>query len=149
MFLNIFFEMVRWWLHLKVEIRSSSSYPRSGGVSSASGWRVELCVRWISWNLVSFHVRWYGFMLVSFDIWLVDDGCCAGAQVFKTLARWLFVYLVQKTLPRQALPGTGDEETTTTRLRLMLVHVVVARCSKFIFIIKIIFMLIYITVDDY
>ena len=53
----VFVRMVRWWLHPGVRIRYSPPYPHSVGASSASGGRVELCVGWISWDLVGFRVR--------------------------------------------------------------------------------------------
>jgi hypothetical protein len=44
-FLVFFVKMVKRRLHLEVRIKSSSSYPRSGGASRADGGRVELCAR--------------------------------------------------------------------------------------------------------
>jgi hypothetical protein len=49
LFFGVFFvEMLKWWLHLEVRIRSSPPYPCSVGASCAGGGRVESCARRIS-----------------------------------------------------------------------------------------------------
>ena len=55
--------------------------------------------------------------------------------LFGTLARRLLVYLLQQALLRQDLPDSGDGgATTTARLRLVSVFVVVSRWSIGLFV---------------
>jgi hypothetical protein len=51
LYFSVLFGIVKQWLHPKVRIRSSTSYPRFGCASSTGGERVEW---WIFWDLVSF-----------------------------------------------------------------------------------------------
>jgi hypothetical protein len=144
--------MVRRRLLPEVRIRSSPSYPRSGGASSVGGGRVELCVRRISRDLVVSRVRLCGFRSVSSDLRLSSLAMVAALVrwSFGALARRLPVCLLQQALLRQALPDSGDGGArTAARLRLVLVSVVVARWSNDLFVIFITFRHLCTTVDDY
>jgi hypothetical protein len=129
--------MVRRRRHPEVRIRTSSPYPRSGGAPSASGRRVESCVRRIFSDLFGFGIHWCGFMSVSFDLRLSSLAMVAALVrwSFGALTRWLPVCLLQQALLRQALSGSDDGEArTTARLRLVLVFVVVTRWSNYLFV---------------
>ena len=148
---SVFFEMVRRRLHLEVRIRSSSSYPRSGGASSADGGRVEAFVRRISWDPVRFRVRPCGCRSGSSDLRLSSLAMVTALVrwSFGALARRLPVCLLQQALLRQALPGSSEGGVrTAARLRLASVFVVVARWSEDLFVIFITFRILCTVVDD-
>jgi hypothetical protein len=79
----------RWRRHPR--IRSSPPYPCSGGAPSASGRRMESCVRWIFsavrfwYLLVWFQVSFFRSMVV-----IIDDGCCSSTLVFWGLSTTTF-----------------------------------------------------------
>jgi hypothetical protein len=142
-FFCVFFQMVRRQRHREVRMRSPLPSPRSSDAPSASGGRVESCVRWILWHLFGFGFRWCGFRSFSSDIRLSSLAMVVALvrRSFGALARWLPVCLPQQTLLRQNLLGSGDGVAwTAARLRLALVFVVVARWSSDLFVIFITFL---------
>jgi hypothetical protein len=144
--------MVRRRRHPKIRIRSSPPYPRSGGAPSASGGRVETCVRQIFLDLFGFGNRWCGFKSVFFDLWFLSLAMVAALVrwSFEALARRLSVCLLQQALLRQSLLGFGDGGgRTAARLWLALVFVVVARWFNDLFVIVITLRTLYTVVDDY
>jgi hypothetical protein len=113
---------------------------------------VDSCVRWISWDFFSFHDRLCGFESVSSDL-RFSSSVMVVVLVrwsFGALARQLPVCLLQQSLLRQALLGSGDGGArTAVCLRLVLMFVVVARWSSDLFVISITFRLFCTVVDDY
>jgi hypothetical protein len=113
---------------------------------------VKSCARLISWDLIGFCVRLCDFRSVYFDLRLSSLTMIAALVrwSFGALARQFLVCLLQKTLPRQALPGSGDAGARmAARLRLVLVSIVIARWSKDLFVIFISFGAMCNAVDDY
>ena len=87
---SVFFKMVRRRRHRKIKIKFSLFYPRSGGVPSADGGRVELCVRPIYWDPVRFRVRLCGYRPVSSDL------CLSSLTMVAALMRWSFEALARR-----------------------------------------------------
>jgi hypothetical protein len=81
---NVFFKLVRWWLHLEVRIRLSPPYLCFGDVSSANRARVEVCVLRISSDPVGFYVHsrllcllvWFQVKLFQSMVTIIVDGWC-------------------------------------------------------------------------
>jgi hypothetical protein len=71
---------------------------------------------------------------------IIGDGCCFVCWSFVVLAQRLPFCLIQQALLRQDLSDSRDgEKRTVARLRLVLVSVVVARWSEYLFVISIMF----------
>jgi hypothetical protein len=91
LFYSVFFEMVKWRLHIKITIRSSLPYLRSGGACSASGGPIESC----SWfRRFSCSLVWILVSLFRYTIVIIGDGFCS--FYFGLLARQLLICLLQQ-----------------------------------------------------
>jgi hypothetical protein len=84
---------------------------------------MELCVSRISGNIVGFRVRWCGFRNVfRSTCFFFGDGCCPDIFVLwdhNNVTSRLSTIL-QQSLLRQALPGSGDRGVMATVLLLEL-----------------------------
>ena len=113
-------------------IRFSPPRSHSGGTSSITGARVEVCLRWIYlwWicsDLIVVRLRSCVFGLDPSDLRYFSSAAVAvlGCWSYGALARRLPDCLLQ-----QVVPGSGDGGAmTAARLRLASVLVVVARWS--------------------
>ena len=124
-------KMRRWRLP-EDGIRFFPPSPRSNGMSSIIGGRVEVCLRricpwWICSDLVVVHLRSCVFRLDPSDL-----RYSSSAAVDVPL-RWSYGALARRLpdcLLQQVLPGSDEEGAmTTARLRLASVLVVVAKWS--------------------
>jgi hypothetical protein len=105
----------------------SSDLPRSGRFSYLFAW---------------FHVSLFHYTMIG-------DGCFSNVSLFLTLSTTTSCLFTTTISTTTSLAGSGDVGAGTVAcLRLMLVFVVVARWSNYLFVVLILFWAIS-TVDDY
>ena len=121
------------------EIGFSPPCPRSDGVSSIVGGRLEVCLRRISWDPVGVCLRWIRldpvFARLRLCVCRLEPSglCFSSSAAVAVLVRWSHGALARRLpdcLLQRCLPGSDEGGAmTAARLRLASEIVVVARWS--------------------
>jgi hypothetical protein len=133
LFFNVFFKVVRWQRYLDVRIRFSLPYPCFGMcLAPTEGvWRCASCG--ISWDPVGFCVRWFGFRSNYSVVTIIGDGWCI-IPLWSSDNDFTSVYYNKLYYDKICLTPAKGGPRIVARLRLMLVFVVIARSSRYLFV---------------